>query len=90
VQAEHNSKFYLILLRRRLPSRAQPSKSAFKPVIALQIGDTKHYYMADSGSSTEFNVESLARGEIRYVKVSPLGERGKSLKYFDSEYFNAI
>ena len=61
---------------------------AFKPVIALKIGNTKIYYMAQSGSATEFNVTSKAAGQMKYVRVNPQGERGRSLAYFNQENFN--
>lgn len=71
-----------------MKGRAGEQYVAFKPVIALKVGNTKIYYMAQSGSATEFNVTSKAAGQMKYVRVNPLGERSRSLAYFNQENFN--
>ena len=71
-----------------MKDRAGEQDVAFKPVIALKIGNTKVYYMAQSGSPTEFNVTSKANGKMKYVRVNPQGERGRSLAYFDQDNFS--
>ena len=71
-----------------MKDRAGEQDVAFKPVIALKIGNTRVYYMTQSGSPTEFNVTSKANGQMKYVRVNPQGERGRSLAYFDQENFN--
>ena len=71
-----------------MEGRAGGQYVAFKPVIALKIGNTEIYYMAQSGYPTEFNVISKANGRMKYVRVNPQGERGRSLAYFNQENFN--
>ena len=71
-----------------MKDRAGEQDVAFKPVIALKIGNARVYYMAQSSSPTEFNVTSKANGQMKYVRVNPQGERGRSLAYFDQENFN--
>lgn len=58
----------------------------YRPVIAVKVGSTTAYYMADSQSEKGFNVAAKA-GTIKYKRVVAQGARGKSLQYFgDTEY----
>ena len=60
---------------------------AYKPMIVIQQNNTKHYYMAFSGSSTKFNRANGAEKNMTYVKVNPQSVKGAYISYFNSKSF---
>lgn len=71
-----------------LKDRAPKGYIAFRPVICLQIGKAKTYYMAQSGSATKFNEISDDKQQITYVKVHPQGVKGQNVTYYGEQKFN--
>ena len=62
---------------------------AFRPVIAVEKGDSIAYYMAD-GAGDRFNVTSSADGSMTYRQVFAQGTKGQSIQYFSHAGFAAF